>query len=79
MIRCSSPKEAYDIIASKGLIVSQDDQLLKIKVPDGDIQTAELVSAICQKDISIYEVHKLNAGLSDIVLKVLNDDNGEKR
>lgn len=71
MIRCSDPASAQGTLAKRNITAQVDDFGVRVQVPDGDDQTAEFVADLCKAGNRVYEVRKLNAGLNDVVLKVL--------
>lgn len=72
-IRCSDMEKAKQILSGKFDGVSINDESLILTVSGGDSQTAEAVDLLCSKNVRVYEVRRLHAGLSDIVLRVLSE------
>jgi len=79
MIRCADPASARAELQARTSVTAEIDGTgIRVKVPGGDEQTAELISQICSTGNKIYEVRKINAGLNDVVLKVLSKEQKDK-
>ena len=72
MIRCSDPAAASKVISETGVQCTAVESEVRVQIPGGDTQTAEFVSRLCDAGNSVYEVRKIDAELSDVVLKVLD-------
>jgi ABC-type multidrug transport system ATPase subunit len=77
MIRCSDPTAASKMLSSEDTPCAVVDSEIRIQIPDGDRQTADFVSQLSGSGNSVYEVRKIDAELSDVVLKVLDREQGK--
>ena len=78
MMRCSDPVAAGRMLASEDTPCKVVDSGIQIQVPGGDGQTADFVNRLCKAGNNVYEVRKIGAGLNDVVLKILDGEEGKE-
>ncbi len=76
VLRCSDPSKAREFIAGRYDDAGVAGNGLRLRITGGDEKIAELVAGLCAKGVDIYELRRLNTGLSDMVLKVLEGTPG---
>jgi ABC-type multidrug transport system ATPase subunit len=71
-IRCSDAGRAREIAQSHGHNAEVVEDNLHVRTRAGDDESAAIIALLCSQGIAIYEVDRLNSGLSDVVLNVLD-------
>ncbi len=78
MLRCSDIEQVKSMLVADNLRVRIDDDKLYVDISGGDKQVADIIASLCEKNIAVYEVDRIHAGLSEVVLDVLKSNSGEE-
>lgn len=73
-LRCNRPADASRLLAKRGLEVKMEDDSLIFTAPD-ETAAADVLKTVVESGLAVYEFHRQQVELTELVLQVLQHDN----